>query len=124
MLIALTNTNFRSIYKAIEKPSAEEIAKIEQAVPESMYMSDELLKAINIQLKSRVNNLSKKFSWIDQFSFIKNLELNLSEYKDILSEIHQKIYIPFQNEEKQDVLGRAYKIFLSRSGKIDNKNII
>lgn len=124
MLIALTNTNFRSIYKSIEKPSAEEIAKIEQAVPESMYMSDELLKVINIQLKSRVNNLSKKFSWIDQFSFIKNLELNLSEYKDILSEIHQKIYIPFQNEEKQDVLGRAYKIFLSRSGKIDNKNII
>lgn len=124
MLIALTNTNFRSIYKSIEKPSAEEIAKIEQAVPESMYMSDELLKAINIQLKSRVNNLSKKFSWIDQFAFIKNLELNLSEYKDILNEIHQKIYIPFQNEEKQDVLGRAYKIFLSRSGKIDNKNII
>jgi len=28
------------------------------------------------------------------------------------------------NEEKQDILGKAYKIFLSRAGKIDNKNII
>ena len=26
------------------------------------------------------------------------------------------------NEEKQDILGKAYKIFLSRAGKIDNKN--
>ena len=27
-------------------------------------------------------------------------------------------------DEKQDILGRAYKIFLSRAGKVDNKNII
>ena len=27
-------------------------------------------------------------------------------------------------DEKQDILGRAYKIFLSKAGKIDNKNII
>ena len=29
-----------------------------------------------------------------------------------------------QNDEKQDILGKAYKIFLKRAGKIDNKNII
>src|SRR3712207_1403361 len=27
-------------------------------------------------------------------------------------------------DEKQDILGRAYKIFLTKAGKIDNKNII
>lgn len=124
MLIALTNSNFRSIYKSIEKPSVEEIAKTEQAIPESIYMSEALLNAINTQLENRVNNLSKKFSWIDQFSFIKNVEFNLNEYKEILDEIYKNIYIPFQNEEKQDILGRAYKVFLSRSGKIENKNII
>lgn len=38
--------------------------------------------------------------------------------------IEKKIFYPFQNEEKQDILGRAYKIFLSRAGRVDNKNII
>lgn len=33
-------------------------------------------------------------------------------------------YKPFTLDEKQDLLGKAYKIFLSRAGKIDNKNII
>ncbi|MGN9067262.1 N-6 DNA methylase [Ligilactobacillus agilis] len=124
MLIALTNANFRSIYKSIDKPSEEEIAKTEQAIPESICMSEALLNAINIQLKNRVNNLSKKYSWIDQFSFIRNVEFNLDEYKNLLDDIYKNIYLPFQNEEKQDLLGRAYKVFLSRSGKIENKNII
>ena len=32
--------------------------------------------------------------------------------------------MPFRLDEKQDILGRAYKIFLAKAGKIDNKNII
>lgn len=124
MLIALTNSNFRSIYNNIEKPDEKDLAKTSQAIPESINMSKQMLEAINNQLTRKINSLSKQFSWVDQFSFIKNLEFNLSEYKKILNIIYKKIYVPFQNEEKQDILGRAYKIFLSRSGKIDNKNII
>lgn len=124
MMIALTDSNFRSIFNSIEKPDDKEISKTNQAIPESIYMSKALLEAINNKLRSKINNLSKQFSWIDQFSFIKNIDFNLMEYKNILNLIYNKIYIPFQNEEKQDILGRAYKIFLSRSGKIDNKNII
>lgn len=124
MMIALTNNNFRSTYKSITKPSEEEIATTSQTIPESIYLSNFMLDAINKQLTSKINNLSKTINWIDQFSFIRNLEFNLEDYKLILNEIHNKIFIPFQNEEKQDILGKAYKIFLSKSGKIDNKNII
>lgn len=124
MMIALTDSNFRAIYKTITKPDEEELAKTSQAIPESINMSDALVNAINRQLTSKINNFSKQFSWLDQFAFIRNLDFSLSEYKSILNDIYNKIYLPFQNEEKQDILGRAYKIFLSRAGKIDNKNII
>jgi len=46
------------------------------------------------------------------------------EYRDIISVIEDKIFKPFQNDEKHDILGRAYKIFLEKAGKVDNKNII
>lgn len=124
MMIALTNDNFRATYKNITKPSEEELAKTSQTIPESFYLSDNMVEAINKQLSSKINNLSKQIRWQDQFAFIRNVEFNLNDYKQILNEIHDKIFVPFQNEEKQDILGRAYKIFLSRSGKIDNKNII
>ena len=124
MLIALTDSNFRSIYNSIEKPDEEELAKTSQTIPESINMSAALLTAIDKQLSSKINNLSKQFSWIDQFTFIKNVDFSLQEFKKILNDIYKKIYLPFQNEEKQDLLGSAYKIFLSRAGKIDNKNII
>ena len=68
--------------------------------------------------------MSKEFSWRDKFSFIKNIDYTLEDYIKIIEIIEEKIFYPFQNEEKQDILGRAYKIFLSRAGKVDNKNII
>ena len=82
------------------------------------------MNAIAIQLESKINNLSKEYSWRDKFSFIKNIDYSLIEYKKIITIIEDEIFKPFQNDEKQDILGRAYKIFLSRAGKVDNKNII
>lgn len=72
----------------------------------------------------KINNLSKSYSWKDRFSFIRNIDYSLIEYKEIITKIENHIFKPFQNDEKQDILGKAYKIFLKKAGKIDNKNII
>lgn len=55
---------------------------------------------------------------------IRNLNIDLYEYRDIIYLISEKIYKTFKVGQKQDILGKAYKIFLSRAGKVDNKNII
>ena len=39
----------------------------------------------------------------------------VKEYKKIISKIELNIFKPFQNDEKQDILGKAYKIFLKRA---------
>ncbi|MBQ7673755.1 MAG: N-6 DNA methylase [Alphaproteobacteria bacterium] len=83
-----------------------------------------MIEAIDKQLKTKINSLSKEFSWKDTFSFIKNVDFELQQYKEIINLIETRIFLPYQNEEKLDILGRAYKIFLSRAGKVDNKNII
>ncbi|MBD8048126.1 N-6 DNA methylase [Clostridium faecium] len=124
LMIALTNANFRNIYNQIEAPSKEAVAAFQGSVLESHNLNESIVNAINEQLQSKVNNLSKVFNWKDQFSFIKNIDYSLKEYKEIINIIHNKIYIPFSNEEKQDILGKAYKVFLSRSGRAEDKNII
>jgi len=124
LMIALTNVNFRNTYQNIQAPSREEIAKTSAVVIESINLTSAIVKAIDTQLSSRINNLSKVFNWADQFSFIKNIDYSLSDFIEIIKIIEEKIYIPFSNEEKQDILGKAYKIFLSRSGKAEDKNII
>ena len=124
LMIALTNNNFRSTYKNIQPPSKSELASTQVAVLESHYLNAAILDAITKQLESKINNLSKEFSWRDKFAFIKTIDYSLEEYKKIIELIEAKIYKPFFNGEKQDILGRAYKIFLSRAGKVDNKNII
>ena len=48
----------------------------------------------------------------------------MSNFLGSIHKIEKNIFLPFENEEKQDILGRAYKIFLSKAGKVDNKNII
>ncbi|MCD8027995.1 MAG: hypothetical protein LUF02_04905 [Erysipelotrichaceae bacterium] len=124
LMIALKNVNFRSTYKNIQSPSKQEVARTQAKVLESHNLNKAILEAITTELDSKINNLSKEFSWKDKFSFIKNVDYSLEEYKKIICIIEEKIFYPFQNEEKQDILGRAYKIFLSRAGKVDNKNII
>lgn len=124
LMIALKNNNFRRTYKSIQPPSNQELASIKAAVPEAHNLNKAILDAITEELAGKINSLSKEFSWRDKFSFIRNIDFTLDEYKKILGIIERKIFYPFQNEEKQDILGRAYKIFLSRAGKVDNKNII
>lgn len=124
LMIALKNNNFRSTYKSIQAPSKQEVATTKATVLEAHYLNKSILEAITTELESKINSLSKEFSWRDKFSFIKNIDYTLEEYKKIIGIIEEKIFYPFQNEEKQDILGRAYKIFLSRAGKVDNKNII
>lgn len=124
LMIALRNNNFRSTYRSIQAPSPQEVATTKATVLEAHNLNKAILEAITTELESKINNLSKEFSWRDKFSFIKNIDYTLEEYKKIIGIIEEKIFYPFQNEEKQDILGRAYKIFLSRAGKVDNKNII
>lgn len=122
LMIALKDKNFRNIYREILPPSEEETQK--STLVEANYLNEAILKAINTQLECKINSLSKKISWQDRFSFIKNIEFSLEEYKEIIKTIEYKIFRPFQNDEKRDILGKAYKIFLKKAGKIDNKNII
>ena len=124
IMIALTNQNFRSTYKNITIPSKEYAATTSVKVLKSHNMNKAIIDAIDNQLKAKINNLSKEISWKGTFSFIENVDFELSEYKKIINTIETKIFQPYQNEEKLDILGKAYKIFLSRAGKVDNKNII
>lgn len=124
LMIALKNSNFRNTYSKIQPPSKEEVISTRATVLESHNLNEAILNAITTELDSKVNNLSKQFSWRDKFAFIKNIDYTLEEYKEIIRIVEYKIFSPFQNEEKQDILGRAYKIFLSRAGKAENKNII
>lgn len=124
IMIALTNNNFRSTYKNIQPPSREELSSTKAVILESHNLNKNIIDAIDNQLKNKINNLSKEYSWKDKFSFIKNIDYPLEDYKEIIIDIENNIFQPYINEEKQDILGQAYKIFLSRAGKIDNKNII
>ena len=124
LIIALTNNNFRNTYENISAPSEEELAKTDVTILESYNLNEAILKAISTQISTKMNNLSKKFVWEDKFSFIRNIDYSLKEYKEIIDIIRDKVYIPFRNEEKQDILGKAYKLFLSRGGKAEDKNII
>lgn len=125
IMIALCNSNFRSIYKSIQAPSEEEKASIKVNLLDAHYLNDAILKAVKTELEGKINNLSKEFLWSARFAFISTIDIDLDEYKSIIDLIEKDIFIPFKNQEKQDLLGRAYKIFLKRqTGRIDNKNII
>lgn len=123
-MIALKDDTFSKIYKSIQQPTKEEQDNSTYKLIEAHNLNSAILDAIVRQISNKVNNLSKEYNWKDRFSFIKNIDVPLYEYKSIISKIEDKIFKPFRMDEKQDILGRAYKIFLSKAGKIDNKNII
>lgn len=123
LMIALKDPSFRNTYKAIQAPSMPH-TKTNPKLLEAQILNEEIIKAITRQLDGKINNLSKKYNWEDRFSFIKTIDYSLIKYKNIIQMIEKNIFIPFENEEKQDILGKAYKIFLKKAGKIDNKNII
>lgn len=124
IMIALKNSNFRNTYKGIQAPSDEERASVGVNLLDAHYMNVAILNAVEIELKGKINNLSKEFSWKDRFSFIKTVDIPLLKYIEIIETVEAKIYMPFRSDEKLDILGRAYKTFLKRAGKVDNKNII
>ena len=126
LMIALKDQTFRDTYRNICAPTVDEASSKDSVatVLSASNLNNSILEAITRQLANKVNNLSKEYSWKDRFSFIKNIDYDILEYKGIISKIEENIFGPFQKGEKQDILSRAYKIFLSKAGKIDNKNII
>lgn len=122
LMIALKDNNFRNVYQNIQAPSKDDVNK--STILEAINLNDAILSAITKQLENKVNNLSKQYSWRDKFAFIKNIDYPLNEYKKIISTVETNVFKPFINNEKHDILGKAYKIFLKRAGKVDNKNII
>ncbi|HHE3464278.1 N-6 DNA methylase [Pasteurella multocida] len=124
LMIALTNANFRNTYKNISTPSKAEISKTSITLLQAHHLNKAIIEAIEVQLESKINNLSKEYSWGDKFSFIRNIDFSLIEYKEIIKKIENKIYKSYLLDEKQDILGKAYKIFLSRAGSAESKNII
>ena len=124
IMIALKDPTFRASYRFIQKPSRQEADSSDKKMLEAHNLSMAIVDAVNRQLNVKVNNLSKEYDWRDRFSFIKTIDYSLIKYKELIKNIESNIFAPFENEEKQDILGRAYKIFLSKAGKVDNKNII
>ena len=124
IVIALRDNDFRATYKTRQAPTVADAKQKDGAELESHRLNEAIIDAINNQINQKANTLSKKYSWRDVFSFIKNIDLPLEEYKNLIEDIETKIYHPYSNEEKRDLLGKAYKVFLSRAGKVENKNII
>jgi hypothetical protein len=121
-MIALKDNNFRNVYQSTQSPSKDYVNK--STILEAINLNDAILSAITKQLENKINNISKQYSWRDKFAFIKNIDCPLTEYKKIISTVEANVFKPFINNENHDTLGKAYKIFLKRAGKVDNKNII
>lgn len=123
LMIALKDETFIRTYRDIASPSAT--SRKQHKLLEAHNLNEAIVSAITTQISTKVNNHSKEYNWRDRFSFIMTIDYPLNDYKKIISTIEKEIFHPFKNDEKQDVLGRAYKIFLSRvAGGIENKNII
>ena len=117
LMIALDDQPFRSIYVSMDKPEDDRLV-------EARYLNNQIVDAVKRQLVKKVNSESKQIDWEDRFAFIKNVDIPLIEYKKIITDIDERVHQPSKRAMKRDILGRAYKIFLSRAGKMDNKNII
>lgn len=117
LMIALDDNKFRKGYKTQVEPDDPRLVK-------ARYLNDEIVEAVGRQLSKKVNSRSKEIDWADRFAFVKTVDIPLTEYKKIISDIEERVYQPSKQSTRRDVLGRAYKIFLSRAGKVDNKNII
>ncbi|SDN68629.1 Type I restriction-modification system, DNA methylase subunit [Actinomyces ruminicola] len=117
LMIALDDNPFRAVYQSIDAPEDNRLV-------EARYLNDQIVEAVQRQLSKKVNSRSKEIDWADRFAFVKTVDIPLDEYKNIIADIDERVHQPSKQATKRDVLGRAYKIFLSRAGKMDNKNII
>lgn len=118
LMIALDDDQFRAVYKLQQPPGDKRLVR-------ARFLNDEIVAAVDRQLKDKMDeNWSKEIDWKDRFAFVKTVDIPLDEYKAIISDIDERVHQPSQRLMKRDILGRAYKVFLSRAGKMDNKNII
>lgn len=117
LMIALDDQQFRNVYESQGVPEDSRLV-------EARYLNDQIVLAVNRQLVKKVNSESKQIDWEDRFAFVKTIDIPLTEYKAIIRDIDERVHQPSKRTVKRDILGRAYKIFLSRAGKMDNKNII
>ena len=124
LMIALMDNTFIATYRNIQKPDVRQQQASKNKLIQAHNLNERILEAIVNQIETKVNSYSKEYHWRDQFSFIRNIDIPIDDYKNIIIDIEQNIFIPFREDEKHDILSRAYKIFLSRAGKVENKNII
>lgn len=124
LMIALMDNSFIATYRNIKEPDERQQKASKHKLNSAHNLNESILNAIVNQIQEKANTYSKEFYWRDSFSFIRNVDIPLEDYQSLLNDIEKNIFIPFREDEKQDILSRAYKIFLSRAGKIDNKNII
>ncbi len=124
LMIALKDDNFIGSYRGVKPPNeSQQKSALNKLIP-AHYLNEKIIDSIVSQISDKANSYSKEFHWKDRFSFIRNIDIPLDIYISIISDIEKNIFIPFREDEKQDILSRAYKIFLSRAGKMENKNII
>jgi len=121
LLISLKDDNFRAIYDKV-KPC---ISNSNQNISiQCSNLNKLILDAVDKQLEDKVNSNSKQITWLSRFSFISNIDIPLDSYIAIIKRIENSIFNLVEKKEKQDILGKAYKIFLARAGAAENKNII
>jgi len=123
IMIALKDKTFYSTYQHVDKAEPPTKNGVQKRF-EAHNLNGCLVDAIIRQIEDGVNNKSKEYNWRDRFSFIKNIDYPLVAYKALIRKIQERIFNPFKLEEKQDILARAYRIFLSRAGSVENRNII
>lgn len=123
IMIALKDKTFYSTYQHVEKSDGQHKNGSPKLI-EAHNLNKAMLDAIEAQIAQGVNNRSKEYNWRDRFSFIKNIDYPLPAYKALIKKVQERVFNPFKLEEKQDILARAYRIFLSRAGSVENRNII
>lgn len=124
LMIALKDDNFIGSYRGIKPPNDSQQKSAQNKLIPAHFLNEKIIESIVSQISDKVNSYSKEYHWKDRFSFIRNVDIPLDEYIKIINDIEKNIFIPFKEDEKQDILSRAYKIFLSRAGNMENKNII
>lgn len=124
LMIALKDENFIGSYRGVKPPNASQQKAAQNKLIPAHFLNEKIIDSIVSQISDKTNSYSKEYHWKDRFSFIRTIDIPLDEYIKIICNIEKNIFIPFREDEKQDILSRAYKIFLSRAGNMENKNII
>ena len=99
LMIALDDYPFRAVYQALEAPE-------DKRMVDARFLNDQIVAAVQRQLSKKVNSRSKEIDWADRFAFVKTVDIPLGEYKEIISDIDERVHQPSKQTTKRDVLGR------------------